>query len=202
MAHRRIFTTLGLFFILCASPATAVDEKESTARNYDRSAIYLQFQGRNGIPIGDISSGVGLSGSLGLRPYRYFALEVAYEWIPNMSGSEFIPAIGQVCAQVESQVASMNVVAYYPMGRFQPFLLLGPSVMWLDTSAQINGVSVPPAIGGSGFALRGGGGLDVFLVDNLVLALSVDYVRGLGSPIDGFGYVSIGWGLKYRFESN
>jgi opacity protein-like surface antigen len=194
--------TLAVFalvpLILGTGQARAQDEDEELNERYILSAIYLQLQGRNGIPLGDGSSALGLSASAGLRPNQYFALEIAYEWLPGFSASEFLPGAGLFSGDIDSQVASINLKGYYPFGRIQPFVLVGPSMMFLDSDVRWNGIHLP-GFGGSDFALRVGGGLDFFILDRLVLALAVDYVRGFGSRVDDFDYVSIGWGLKYRF---
>ncbi len=46
--------------------------------------------------------------------------------------------------------------------------------------------------------MRLGGGLDFYATKSIVLSLGVDYVLPFGD-VEDFDYVSLGWGLEYRF---
>jgi hypothetical protein len=46
--------------------------------------------------------------------------------------------------------------------------------------------------------MRFGGGLDFYATEHVVLTLGIDYVLPFGD-LEDLDYVSIGWGLRYRF---
>jgi len=50
----------------------------------------------------------------------------------------------------------------------------------------------------TGFAMRFGGGIDLYATKNIVVTLETDYVKPFGN-LDAFDYVSVGWGVQYRF---
>ena len=62
--------------------------------------------------------------------------------------------------------------------------------------------SVPPGVPRSRteneFAMRFGGGIDLYATKNVVVSLEADYVLPVSSLSD-LDYVSIGWGFQYRF---
>ena len=48
------------------------------------------------------------------------------------------------------------------------------------------------------FAMRFGGGIDLYATKNVVVSAQADYLLPFGS-LDGFDFLSIGLGLQYRF---
>jgi opacity protein-like surface antigen len=48
------------------------------------------------------------------------------------------------------------------------------------------------------FAMRFGGGLEFYATKHIVLTLDTDYVLPFGD-LENLDYVTIGWGLQYRF---
>jgi len=48
------------------------------------------------------------------------------------------------------------------------------------------------------FAMRFGGGIDLYATANVVVSLEADYVLPFGN-LNSLDYISIGWGLQYRF---
>ena len=79
-------------------------------------------------------------------------------------------------------------------GRYQPFLLFGAGVM----TAKAISRGVPVETTELEFAMRFGGGIDLYATKNVVVSLEVDYVLPV-SNLSDLDYVSIGWGFQYRF---
>ncbi len=48
------------------------------------------------------------------------------------------------------------------------------------------------------FAGRVGGGIDIYATENIVVTLDATYVVPTGD-VDDLDYLSIGWGVQYRF---
>lgn len=87
-----------------------------------------------------------------------------------------------------------NPKAYLPLGRFQPFVLAGVGLGYVEFS----GVDRFHRPSDTTFAARFGGGFDFYLTDALALQLASSYVLQTGD-LDGFDYMSLIAGLQYRF---
>jgi hypothetical protein len=94
-------------------------------------------------------------------------------------------------------------------GRFQPFAVLGAGWLWADTDDEPvvrtgTGTDpvlrpIPSGIGSpDGFVARAGAGLDAYLSESFFLTFQATYMVPVGDVRD-FDYVSIAWGLGYRF---
>jgi hypothetical protein len=136
----------------------------------------------------DLESGfddsLGINGRAGYRCHRYFGAEVDVEWI-SWDGDASAKVGG---FDRETLVVTANAKGYFPIGRYHPFLAVGGGAMMADPTSE----------GDTSFTFRFGGGLDVYATRHIVLSLGVDYVFPLGALQD-LDYVSIGWGLQYRF---
>ena len=129
----------------------------------------------------------------------------------------FLPDIAEM--EFEITTVTGNLKAHLLTGPYQPFLLVGGGMMTVKSEIKetdkmyetetVQGEVVPkfpdwPGIAGSDrtteFALRFGGGLDVysFGTDSVVITAGVDYVLPFGD-LEDFDYVSISVGLQYRF---
>ena len=80
-------------------------------------------------------------------------------------------------------------------GRLQPFALVGIGTTIGEVRDSFGaGLEIEEA----DFVARFGGGLDFYLTESLALTLDASYVLPTGDLAD-FDYVSLGWGLQYRF---
>jgi opacity protein-like surface antigen len=77
--------------------------------------------------------------------------------------------------------------------RVQPYLSAGPSIQWV----QLERIPGNDRDEGN-FAGRLGGGLDLYVTENIVITGDAIYTLGAGDVSD-FPYWSIGWGVAYRF---
>jgi hypothetical protein len=48
-------------------------------------------------------------------------------------------------------------------------------------------------------AARFGAGLDVYVTRNIAINVDASYVRPMSTEFDDLDYLSVGWGLLYRF---
>ncbi len=80
-----------------------------------------------------------------------------------------------------------------PLQRLQPYLSAGVSNQWVQLERQPSGDKDE-----GNFAGRLGGGLDFYLTESVVLTADAIYTIGTGD-VNDFRYLSIGWGLVYRF---
>ena len=85
-----------------------------------------------------------------------------------------------------------NLKAHLPLGRFQPFILAGVGLGYVEFDVAGRDFN------DTALAARFGGGLDFYLTDALALQVSSSYVLQTGD-LDGFDYVSLIAGLQYRF---
>jgi opacity protein-like surface antigen len=144
----------------------------------------------------------GFNGHVGYRCHRRFAAEVETEWLHGFDADLTQPGVDQL-AKVEYDpiVVTANVKGYLLTGRYQPFLLVGAGAMTAETKIR-NPVGLAftgiDSESDNAFAMRFGGGIDVYATKNVAVTVDVDYVLPFGN-LDSLDYVTIGWGLKYRF---
>ena len=150
---------------------------------------------------------------VGYRINKFFAVEAEFEMLPatDLDFSEDIEESEAVVfpppprpaqtgtsgtlAELESITGSFNVKAFLPVGRLQPFALVGVGVADIEQQDAQDfsvWVSETEVIG------RFGGGADLYVTENVVFHFSVDYVLPGGS-LDTFDYISYGAGIQYRF---
>jgi opacity protein-like surface antigen len=177
------------------------------------SVTNFRSQGaRNGLVSLESMAGVGLHARVGYRFHPHFAAEGQFEWISewtiNGRDSERTnPTSSSEVGRAEAWTATANVKFYLLTGRVQPYLVGGIGLMRFqgdNRSPLIPANSRPifelntDGVRDYGFASRWGGGVDIYFTDQLSLVLGASYVIPEGQ-IDPYDYVSIEWGLQYRF---
>jgi opacity protein-like surface antigen len=199
----RITTFAALFVLVLAGAATAQDDQDA----YDRAGPYLGLAGTLAMdtqlqddldsrlgPFGDVDvdSSLGLNARAGYRFHPNLAAEIHYEWL-----SEFKIKLSSRL-QGTSRITDLSGWALTFDGKVflftdnpHPFLLVGAGVLNIDADFDADETF---------FAARFGGGADFYVTPNIAITLDVSYVLPAGD-IHGVGvdYVSIGWGLQYRF---
>lgn len=116
----------------------------------------------------------------------------------------------------DTTTATANARVHVPFGRLQPFALVGAGMTTTRSEVRVEFAAIDAVFGGgdppepsvpygasesersNGFAMRFGGGLEVYATEHVAVGLGFDYVLPFGDAED-FDYMAITWGLLYRF---
>ncbi len=163
----------------------------------------------------------GVNGRGGYRCHPYISAELQYEWLSDFDGgitetTGFNPwpsAANDVPRnfefELESLVLTTNVKGHLLTGRFQPFVLAGLGFMRMESKAHdvtskdtLDAAGRKRAVGVRDtrveVAMRFGGGLDIYLTENILVSAEGSYLIPTGK-LDGMDYYMFGLGLQYRF---
>ena len=155
-----------------------------------------------GFPVGlSVDNSLGITGRAGYRCHRRFSAEVEVEWLNGFDSDVSAPGFGKIdTIDIEPVVVTANMKGYILTGRYQPFLLVGGGVMTAKGGKVRD--TVGPGLSlterANGFAMRFGGGIDLYVTKHVVVNVGVDYVLPFDDLKD-LDYISIGWGIEYRF---
>jgi opacity protein-like surface antigen len=160
------------------------------AQDYGRPGLYTSLNGVYGVELFDnvpsslVDNSVGVSGRVGYRFTPYLAAETQVEWSGDFAegGPDFAETLW-----------TANGKFYFLNNQFQPYALVGLGGEW--ASIKAGGVSDDE----SGFLFRVGGGVDWYFNQNFGLLLETVYNASTDNVLDDADYLSIGWGLFYRF---
>ncbi|HPG27034.1 MAG TPA: hypothetical protein PLW10_15460 [Myxococcota bacterium] len=168
-----------------------------------------------GVDLEDVPA-IGFNAELGYRihPFVSFAAHVEHlaeisVSVENGGRAGGAGQAGDAVLSGESWTLTGDLRAYVLTGVVQPYAVLGAGWMWADTDDEPvvrTGTDPEPALrpissgigSRQGFAARAGAGLDVYLNDAFFLNAQATYVVPVGRIRD-FDYVSIAWGIGYRF---
>jgi hypothetical protein len=183
-----------VIWALIASAAVCVSNPARAQDDYYRVGCYLGLAGTVAIPASledDVDDSLGLHARAGCRG-AWAGGELHFEWLEgfdtNVAGSDDVDAWALTLdgklyplAAIESRLPPLAK-------RFQPFATVGFG--YLDFGGFVDDWD---------FAGRFGGGLDVYLTRNIALSIDTTYVLPVSNDQDNLDYVSVGWGLLYRF---
>jgi opacity protein-like surface antigen len=161
----------------------------------------------------------GINARVGYRAASWIALEIQYEWVDSfetevtVSATNPVPFSEKATIDISGHSLTLNTKLIIPTSRIQPYVLLGAGYSLYDAD-----VSIPAILGGaldtdeidggkeSGFAARGGLGIDWYLTRSIVMSTEVtllvttqDFSAPDTGSIDNLYYLSMGVGLQYRF---
>jgi len=172
------------------------------------------------VPI-NADASLGVNARAGYRFHPRLAAEAHLEYL---TGSEIYAETFRWqtdFVKLSALTVTADLKAYLTTGMVQPFAIIGAG--WMKTygkdtridpqvefgSDQGNptnpNTKIPMAaeidVDDSGFVGRFGGGLDIYVTRHVSLGASASYVLPFGSWDTGFdyNYISIDWGLQYRF---
>ncbi len=135
---------------------------------------------------------LGAQGRAGYRITPRFAAELHGEWLQEF---EF-EVRNDDAGTLEGWALTVNGKAYLLTGRMQPFVLAGIGVYDAEVNDTENiGIREED---GTGFAGRLGGGFEYYLSRNVVANLDLTWLIPTGD-VKNLEYLSLGWGLTYRF---
>jgi opacity protein-like surface antigen len=178
---RTCVAVIASFLLVGALTASAEAPKEEFGGNgfYTGIGVALgweNFQGPVGIPT---DTGVGVDFWGGYRFMKFLAVEGQLQWIQGITAVD-----------VQPLSYTANLKAYLPLGRFQPFALVG--VGGLSVFSNITTGST------TDFMARFGAGSDVYLTKNIALTVTWNYLYGTGS-LSGFQANTLTLGAQYKF---
>jgi len=177
--------------------------QRAAAEDYVREGWYVGARGVYAVENFDIDASVdddfGFNLFAGYRMFRGFASDFEFEYI------DALPARGEP-AGPNYDVRTFDLAwnfRVYPLAwtfapgsvlqRVQPYLSAGPSLQWVQLQRLPGGDRDE-----GNFAGRLGGGVDFYLTENVALTADAIYTIGTGD-VNDYPYLSIGWGLTYRF---
>ncbi len=156
-------------------------------QDYARPGLYAVLNGVASIdnfdnaPSGLFDTGIGASGRLGFRLNPRFAVEGQVEY-----SGDFVDCCG---VDLSATLVTANGKFFLMQDQVQPFLLWGLGGAFANTNV----------IGDeNSFVVKVGGGIDFYMGENFGLTGEATYNIATGD-LDDFDYLSIGWGLFYRF---
>lgn len=171
---------IGILLAACL----ALVAQSALAQDFARSGPYGALNGVTSIETfngdGTTEVATGVAGRLGLRLSPQLAVEAQGDWSGDFAEGPF---------DLTSTTVTGNLKWYLAQEQFQPYLLAGIGAQIADTNASSSETA---------FAARVGGGLDYYLSENFGVLGEVAYTIPTGD-LDGLDYVSVGWGLFYRF---
>lgn len=157
---------------------------------------------------------IGFNAEVGWRFHPHLSVAAHVEHLAEISvsvenGGRAGPESGDGVLTGSAWALTGDARAYAMTGRFQPFAVLGAGWLWADTDDEPvvrtgTGTDpvlrpIPSGIGSpDGFVARAGAGLDAYLSESFFLTFQATYMVPVGDVRD-FDYVSIAWGLGYRF---
>ena len=192
------FTALAL---MCVSNLAGAQE------DYSRDGCYLGLAGAVAFLVSaedeledatglkaDVDESLGLNVRAGCRG-KWGGGEVHFEWLESfdveVDGLDF--DVDGWALTVDGKLYPLAAVedALPPLAkRFQPFATLGFGYLTFDG---------PSGIDEWDLAGRFGGGLDVYVTRNIVINFDTTYVLPVSDSLEDLDYVSVGWGLLFRF---
>jgi len=157
------------------------------------------------LPLQDKNSW-GLNVRAGTQVYSWLAFELEYEW---MKGLNIVQSNGATLASYDPDIVTVNSKFILPFWRVQPYLLVGGGIAAYDVVFPTPWDSL--TISDTGFAFRGGGGLDVFITKHIALNVESTYVINTNSfttppfssfpvpTINNLYYLAVSGGITYHF---
>jgi hypothetical protein len=151
----------------------------------------------------DLGSALTVGGRLGYRASPFVAVEAAVDYTASAFNSRFAAPGGLGEVETRTVIGTANVKLYPGGWRVQPFAIGGAGAVYAMVDCRLNGAIVGCGQAGTSsseavFAGRVGGGLDIYLSQNVALTGEVTYVMPTGNLGD-FRFVTYGGQLLVRF---
>jgi hypothetical protein len=130
----------------------------------------------------------------GWRFHPHAAVDVGFEW-----NSGFDASFPGGDAELETYFATAGMKLYALKGRIQPFLHPSIGVMVAKLDVDAPGLDVPFPDQKTTPGLRLGGGVDVYITENLFVSISAYYVLALDKAVEDVQYVPVSGAIGWRF---
>jgi hypothetical protein len=194
--------------VFMAMTAMCVSNLALAQEDYSRAGCYLGLAGTVAFPLSaedelavltglsaDVKESLGLHARAGCRG-KWAGGEVHFEWLEGFD----VKVDGLDAGKVDGWALTLDG-KLYPLSalegklpalarRFQPFATVGFGYLTFDGPADFDDWD---------FAARFGGGLDVYVTRYIAVSVDTTYVLPVSSSLDGLDYLSIGWGVLFRF---
>ena len=147
----------------------------------------------------DVSNSIGFEARGGYRLNRWVAFEGNWQYY---SGFDIEDRFGNEVLNLSAFSFFANAKGYPLDGRFQPYGLFGMGVLRAEVTDDFGfNINESDAV----FAVKVGGGIDVYFTEHLLGYFDVNYLIGtsdmnFGGPADvGTNMVPMSWGVQWRF---
>jgi opacity protein-like surface antigen len=137
----------------------------------------------SGSSLFDDSWGFNVRG--GYRFHPHVAAEVEYDWY-----DDFLDVDG---ASLEAWALTANLKLYALTGCIQPYALLGAGMASFDASVDGEGLADE-----EDFVARFGGGVDVYVTENIAITGDASYMMPTGD-LEDLDFVALSLGAMWRF---
>jgi opacity protein-like surface antigen len=186
---------------------------EPPAPAYDRAGWYLGLAGIFAISDFDLSTSDldvvppepantnprfknsgGIDFRAGYRAFPRWAFEFDYQWQAGFDSnrSSVDPRL-----EIDTHLLSLNTKFFFLTGRWQPYALLGASLLVFNTEIVNDNFKKPWDVT-VGFAPRFGAGVDFWIDEHWALLVEGTYLVPVGA-LDDANMGSVGAGFQYRF---
>jgi len=186
---------------------------EPAQPEYDRAGWYLGLTGFYAISDYDLSTSdldvvppqpantdpnFGNSGGVdfraGYRAFSRWAFEFDYQW---QAGYDSKKSAIDPLLEIDTHLLSLNAKFFALTGRWQPYALLGASLLIVNTEIVNDAFKKPWDIS-VGFAPRFAAGVDFWITEDWAVMAEGTYIVPVGA-LDGANMGSVGVGFQYRF---
>jgi opacity protein-like surface antigen len=186
---------------------------ESAQPEYDRVGWYLGLAGFYAISDFDLTTSdldvvppqpantdpkFGNSGGVdfraGYRAFSRWAFEFDYQW---QAGYDSKRSSIDPLLEIDTHLLSLNAKLFVLTGRWQPYALLGASLLIFNTEIVDDDFKKPWDIS-VGFAPRFGAGVDFWITESWAVMVEGTYIVPVGA-LDDANMGSVGAGFQYRF---
>jgi opacity protein-like surface antigen len=136
----------------------------------------------------------GVDFRAGYRAFSRWAFEFDYQWQAGYdSKKSFIDPL----LEIDTHLLSLNTKLFVLTGRWQPYALLGASLLIFNTEIVDDDFKKPWDIS-VGFAPRFGAGVDFWITESWAVMVEGTYIVPVGA-LDDANMGSVGAGFQYRF---
>ncbi len=193
MRARMLAPILGLALVTVAGASPDTPATGRTGAYVGGGVLYaVEDLDDAGVGFGD-SWGFDARG--GYRVHRNIAVEGQLQYFDEFGAGVSTP-FGRADLDLQGLAVTANAKGYPLTGRIQPYSLLGIGFSWFEATARLRGLTATDS--SVDFVFRGGGGIDFYLTDHVVLNAEATYLLVTGD-FDNGGVIPIVLGVHYRF---
>ena len=142
----------------------------------------------------DFGDSGGVDFRAGYRAFSRWAFEFDYQW---QAGFDSTKSSIDPLLEIDTHLLSLNAKLFALTGRWQPYGLLGASLVIFNTEI-VNDAFKKPWDLSVGFAPRFGAGVDFWINENWGVMVEGTYIVPVG-VLDDTNMGSLGAGFQYRF---